>query len=297
MMRLGLIGRGIQRSQMHQLQEALGRFCDRAVRYELFDADLDPMFNLGNTLKRLAAAGLRGVNITHPYKIEACHHVTVFGKQPAALGSINTIVFNADGWRGENTDYSGFQIAFTGRFPDKAPGAVLILGAGGVGSSLSFALGALGASHLYLYDHRSEVSGDLVRRLSSAGYSASVVADDLIGIARGVSGLVNATPIGMRQYPGNPLPLSAIGGQDWAFEAVYTPKRTEFVNALATRGIAVLGGFDLFLHQGIDAFEHFSGIRLDRKAAIEAYLAEFPQDDDWLHAAENPLEHAGGWNE
>ena len=47
MIRLGLIGRGIQRSQMHQLQETLGKFSGREVRYELFDADLNPGFDLG----------------------------------------------------------------------------------------------------------------------------------------------------------------------------------------------------------------------------------------------------------
>ena len=221
----------------------------------------------------------------------------MFGEQPAALGAINTIVFSAGGWRGENTDYTGFKVAYATRFPNQAPGAVLILGAGGVGSSLSFALGALGASHLYLYDHRTGVSGDLVGRLSSAGYSASVVGHDLVEVARAVSGLVNATPIGMYQYPGNPLPLAAINRQDWAFEAVYTPKRTEFVKALAAQGTAVLGGFELFIHQGIDAFEHFTGARLERKEAIKAYLAEFPQDDDCFDAGESPLEHAGGRNE
>ncbi len=297
MIRLGLIGRGIQRTQMHQLQETLGKFSGREVRYELFDADLIPGFGLRDTLEQLAAMGLRGVNVTHPYKTQACRNVVMFGEQPAALGAINTIVFNADGWRGENTDYSGFKVAYATRFPDQAPGAVLILGAGGVGSSLSFALGALGASHLYLFDQRTEVSGDLVGRLSSAGYSASVVADDLVEVARTVSGLVNATPMGMHQYPGNPLPLSAIDGQDWAFEAIYTPKRTEFVNALAAQDTEVLAGFELFIHQGIDTFEHFTGARLDRKQAIKAYLAEFPQDDDCLYAGESPLKHAGGRNE
>lgn len=297
MIRLGLIGRGIQRSRMHRLQESLGRFCGRAVRYDLFDADLEPGFDLGRTLGRLAQAGLRGVNVTHPYKAEARGHVAVLGAQPAALGAINTIVFEAGGWRGENTDYTGFQAAFAARFRDRAPGAVLILGAGGVGSALAFALGALGAGRLHLYDLRPEAAADLARRLSAAGYSASAVAGDLIGVARGVSGLVNATPVGMHQYPGNPLPPAAIERQDWAFEAVYTPRRTEFVAALAGRGIAVLGGFDLFLHQGIDAFEHFAGVRLDRTAAIRAYLADFPEDDDGSGAGEGPLEHAGGQND
>lgn len=278
-MRLGLIGKGIQRSQMPRFQEFLGKFAGISVRYELFDSELDPEFDLKEKLEALAAAGLTGVNITHPYKSEACRCVTVYGSQPPALGAINTIVFDSNAWRGENTDYSGFQSAFRARFPDKVPGTVLILGAGGVGRSLSFALGMLGARHLHLYDIKSELSKDLVQRLASAGFSASVVKNNLIEVARGVSGLVNASPIGMYQYPGNPLPDTAIEGQDWAFEAVYTPKRTLFVDALAARGVAVMGGFDLFIHQGLDAFEHFSGIRLNRPDAVRAYLANFPQDE------------------
>ena len=279
MIRLGLIGKGIQRSQMHRFQEFLGKFVGLSVRYKLFDSELDPEFDLRQKLETLAAAGLTGVNITHPYKSEACRSVTVYGSQPSALGAINTIVFDSNAWRGENTDYSGFQSAFRARFPDKVPGTVLILGAGGVGRSLAFALGVLGARHLHLYDIKSELSEDLVQRLASAGFSASVVRDNLVDIARGASGLVNASPIGMYQYPGNPLPDTAIEGQDWAFEAVYTPKRTPFIDALTARGVAVMGGFDLFIHQGLDAFEHFSGIRLDRQAAVRAYLANCSQDE------------------
>ncbi|MDH3514825.1 MAG: shikimate dehydrogenase [Gammaproteobacteria bacterium] len=279
MIYLGLIGKGIQRSQMPGFQEFLGEFAGFPVSYELFDSELDPEFDLKKKLEALAAAGLTGVNITHPYKSEACRCVTVFGSQPSALGAINTIVFDSNGWRGENTDYSGFQSAFRARFRDKVPGTVLILGAGGVGCSLSFALGKLGTSHLHLYDIKPERSEDLARRLALAGFSVSVVKNNLIEVARGVSGLVNASPIGMYQYPGNPLPDTAIEGQDWAFEAVYTPKRTPFVDALAARGVAVMGGFDLFIHQGLDAFEHFSGIRLDREDAVRAYLANCPQDE------------------
>ena len=42
----------------------------------------------------------------------------------------------------------------------------------------------------------------------------------------GADGIVNASPIGMYRYPGNPVPATALGRPHWVFDAVYTPIET-----------------------------------------------------------------------
>jgi shikimate dehydrogenase len=78
-------------------------------------------------------------------------------------------------------------------------------------------------------------------------------------IVPGAGGVVNCTPLGMTGRPGTAVPADLLGGQAWAFDAVYTPSDTPFLLAARRLGIATLSGYELFFHQGIRAFELFTG--------------------------------------
>ena len=55
-------------------------------------------------------------------------------------------------------------------------------------------------------------------------------------------GVVNATQIGMRGFPGNPVPTFALKASHWAADVIYTPIETEFIKAAAAKGARVLNG-------------------------------------------------------
>ena len=59
-------------------------------------------------------------------------------------------------------------------------------------------------------------------------------------------------------------------GQTWAFDAVYTPVETPFIEAARGAGLWTMSGYELFLYQGIDAFRIFTGIEVDAGALREA---------------------------
>jgi shikimate dehydrogenase len=63
--------------------------------------------------------------------------------------------------------------------------------------------------------------------------------------------------------PGSALPATAKGAPTWAFDAVYTPDRTEFRAQTEAMGAAFLSGYDLYFHQGVQAFEIFTGVTPD----------------------------------
>lgn len=162
----------------------------------------------------------------------------------------------------DNTDYSGCRRAFEHQFGVRfKPGKVLMLGAGGVGVAIAHALKELGLSELIIHDTDLHAAGELITQMSGVDVNVRLAGKDLVGEARQADGLVNATPVGMFQYPGNPFPEDAIGPQSWAFDAVYTPENTAFLSHCRQCDIATLSGFYLFLFQGLDAFERFVGIK------------------------------------
>ena len=84
----------------------------------------------------------------------------------------------------------------------------------------------------------------------------------------------------MHYKPGCPVDEAALGGQRWAFDAVYTPEDTELLQAARGRGLDVFSGFGLFLGQGADAFEIFTGVTL-----TEADIAALERDIRAANAA------------
>jgi shikimate dehydrogenase len=62
-----------------------------------------------------------------------------------------------------------------------------------------------------------------------------------------------------------------IGPQQWGFDAVYTPLQTRFLTACQQAGLATLSGFDLWVFQGIDAFNIFTGSEVRASKTLLAY--------------------------
>jgi len=275
--KIGLLGNGIGRSRARHLHELIGTLLDLPVSYVPMDLEGRAGVAIATELVRCEREGFAGVNVTHPYKSDAFHAVARTLALPRGLTAVNTVVFANGGSTGCNTDYTGFQRAYRDRFgKDARPGRVLMAGAGGVGKAIAFALGELGAGELIIHDTQPGAIAALLGAVGGCGLPARAASGDLAAEMRAVDGLINATPVGMFQYPGCVFPLNGMNGQAWAFDAVYTPENTEFVAACSAAGIATLSGFRLFLYQGLDAWERFTGTAADAGVIERAFLERYP---------------------
>ena len=217
------------------------------------------------------------MNVTHPFKERVARMVEIASEQVRRLGAINTVRFEPNREpRGFNTDYTGFKRAFEARFPGARPGVVAIAGTGGVGRAIAFGLADLDADEIRLFDPDRSKSATLAMALCAQSEARVVLSDTLAQACAGADGLVNATPLGMHQYPGTAFPRESIGRQRWAFDAVYTPRDTRFLQDAAAAGLQLLEGYELFFYQGVDAFAIFTGVEVDEAALREA-LAQPPQ--------------------
>lgn len=192
----------------------------------------------------------------------------------AAIGACNTVLFGADGTRGFNTDYSGFAATFRAAFPGATPGVVAVAGAGGVGKAIGFAMTDLGATALQIFDENRSKAEDLKDTLVGIAPDMTVsVAATIEDAAAGADGLVNCTPLGMVGYSGTAFPKPLMRSQRWAFDAVYTPVDTQFMMDARDHGLETVSGYELFFHQGVEAFQIFTG-RNVVPIALRAKLTE-----------------------
>lgn len=260
---LGLIGDNIAASQSPRLHRLAGAQNGRAVRYDsliprIEGLEFDALFD------RCAAQGYRGINVTYPYKERVTDRLRIDDPLVAAIGACNTVLFDADGPRGFNTDYSGFVSAYRRVRGGTVPGKVLMIGAGGVGRAVAFGLIALGATEIRLADRDPAKARALADALRAARAGLSVLTgSDAAALAPGASGVVNCTPVGMVGYEGTPLAAPLLAGAAWAFDAVYTPVDTQFLTDASAAGLAVISGYELFVGQGVDAWALFTGLPLD----------------------------------
>lgn len=263
--RLGLIGDNIADSKAPLLHEFAGQLHGRDVTYQR----LVPR-KLGLTAQELLLFcrehDFYGVNVTYPYKQLLAKEVTITDESVKALGAINTVLFEPGGPQGFNTDYSGFIAAYCATLGLNPPRSSCILGTGGVGSAIAFALVQLGARTLCLFDKDTERAHTLEQALKRKAPNVEVrVTDNIQAAIDGAEGVLNCTPVGMVGVEGEALVgTDQLRNAKWAFDAVYTPERTTFMeNARAAR-LATLSGFELFFFQGVHAFRHFTGIDLEQ---------------------------------
>src|SRR6185312_837126 len=189
----GLIGAPIAQSAapaMHrQAADALGV----RLHYQLIEvagADREALRALLDGVRRL---GFSGINVTFPYKEAVIPLLDELSPSANAIGAVNTIIVTQGRLVGHNTDTTGFERAVQNLPPAFLRGPVALIGAGGVGKAIAFALSRMAVEELRIFDADRAKAEQLARQLRHR--QGVRRADGVEDALRGAAGLVNATPV------------------------------------------------------------------------------------------------------
>ncbi len=254
----GLLGAPIKHSASPAMHEraaaALGLRCHYQL-IEIAGAGRDELKVLLEGVRRL---GFAGINVTFPYKEAVTDLLDEIAPSAAEIGAVNTIVVRDGRLTGFNTDTTGFARAVAPLVTGSSRGAVALVGAGGVGKAIAFALAALGVAELRIFDSAAAKAAHLAAQLD--GRVKTGVADHIEDAVRGVVGVVNASPVGMLPSLASPVPDHLLHAGLWVADAVYSPLWTPLLTAAKAKGAAVMTGRELAINQAADAFELFTGL-------------------------------------
>ena len=263
-MLLGLIGCNIQGSLSPPLFAEAFAAAGIDGYYHLIDADRLPGRRLPQIFEAIKAAGFTGANITYPFKQDIIPLLDAVDPEAAQVGAVNTVAIAPDGRAtGYNFDRRGWHNSFAETLG--ANGArgktVVLIGAGGAGRAVVFALMDLGAGVVVLHD-RDAARAQALRADVARHYGAARcrLAADLAGEIAGADAVVNATQTGMTGFPGNPVPVGALKPEHWVADVIYTPAETELLKAAAGKGARVLNGAGMCVHQAAAAFRQLTGV-------------------------------------
>ena len=258
---IGLIGSGIGPSLSPALHEREAAELGLGYTYRLLDLDVVGL-PVGDVLARARAEGFDGLNITHPVKQAVLPHLDELVPQAAALGAVNTVVFENGRAIGHNTDTTGFARSLSRGLPDAGMRNVVLLGAGGAGAAVAHALLSLGTGHLGVHDvdpGRSEQLVAALQRRFGADRATSCTPEAV----RTADGLVHATPTGMAAHPGLPIDESLLRDELWVADIVYRPLETALLAAARERGCRVLHGGGMVVLQAAESLRLFTGVEPD----------------------------------
>ena len=273
---LGLVGAGISRSLTPALHEQEGRHAGLSVTYRIIDSDVAG-FGIHDLLDVLAWAqklGFDGLNVTHPFKQEIVPSLDVLSDEVQAIGAVNTVVFRDGKTIGYNTDWSGWGRAFRRQLPEAATDRSLLIGAGGAGAAVGYALLEQGAERVAVYDVNAHKAAACVARLAAQfGRSRVVIAADLPAELDVAQGIVNATPVGMIGHEGTPLPVDRLRSELWVCDVVYFPLETHLLHAARERECRVVNGGGMAVYQAAAAFELFTQTPADADRMLAHFKA------------------------
>ncbi|TFV77031.1 shikimate dehydrogenase [Bradyrhizobium frederickii] len=281
----GLIGAPIAHSASPAMHERAAEALGLRGHYQLIEIAGADAAGLGLLLEGVRRLGFAGVNVTYPYKEAVVPLLDALAPGAAAMGAVNTVVVRNGRLTGHNTDTTGFARAVA---PLLAPtgNAVAVIGAGGVGKAITFALASLKVSDIRIFDSEPARAATLVSLLApQGGARVARVAASVEDALHGATGLVNGTPVGMLPNRAMPVAAALLHEKLWVADAVYSPLITPLLAAAETKGARIMTGRELAIYQAADAFELFTGLAPSTEVMGQAFDEVMAARSSAYHAA------------
>lgn len=226
-------------------------------RYEISPENLKNFMEIWSTDKKK-----KGLSVSIPHKETIQKYCDEIDESAKIIGAVNTVYKKNGRIYGTNTDWIGFKKSLEMQYDAKKK-RYLVLGAGGASRAIIYALLKLNAKKIYIWNRTSQTALHLVEEFSKI--SADVLfaeSDSLPEIALDVDCIVNTTSVGMVGKLGNisPFPHQLFQPFHTAFDSVYTPKNTVFLQDCGKACGKSLSGENMLLLQGVAQSEIFLGI-------------------------------------
>jgi len=194
---------------------------------------------------------LHGLSVTMPYKQAMLEYLDNTDAHTAKIGACNTVVRGQEGKLfGFNTDIAGVLRPLEQRVTIEGA-KVLVLGAGGAARAAVFGLKERGADVSIM-----NRTADKAQKLARQAKARVIKRADLRKSSFDV--IINATPVGMGSTRDCPLKDEEIQAKV-VFDMVYDPVETHLLQVARAKGIAVIPGVEMFVHQAARQFEIWTG--------------------------------------
>lgn len=257
----GIIGNPVEHSLSPVMHNAAFAERDLDATFVTFEGDPD---RAGTAFRGAEALGVAGLTVTQPFKGDAFEFAEP-DDRARRVGAVNTIDFGGDRPVGYNYDLSGTLRAFEHHDVELDGAHAVVVGAGGAARALAFGFEMAG-SRVTIANRTVEKAETLAEKVPGA---TGCGLDDLPSLMAEADVVANATSVGL-ESDSSVAPADAWHADLVAFDAVYRPLETRFLQDAANAGAATIDGLWMLLFQGVEAFETWTGVDAPVEAMDEA---------------------------
>ena len=276
----GVIGHPIDHSLSPQIHDYFARAADQDICYPVFHVLPD---HLGEAIKGAHGLGIRGLNVTIPHKQACVPYLYRLDRTAEAIGAVNTLVYEAEGYAGYNTDYLGMYASLKVMGAEVRGKPVVVIGAGGTAHAACVMAAEKGAAEITVANRTLKNAESLAERIRSL-YKLPISATSLSGLNDVIHKdiVIEATSAGFKEQAGI-CPIesdSFFEGVSAALEVIYMPWETKFFKMAKSKGVLVVNGFPALVFQAAASFGLWRDMAFTegflRKAAADLELLVKP---------------------
>ncbi len=208
------------------------------VPVQVAPEDLDDLLGVADRLKNLDS-----VVVTVPHKFACFRHCASASARAAFIGATSIMRRRPQGgWHGDMFDGEGFVRAMRLKNIDPKGKRALLVGAGGAGSAIGYALTEAGVAELALHDESAARRDALVERLRAGGGRVGIGSPDPVGFDL----VCNATPAGMRAGDDLPIDASRLEPRMYVGCVITVPSVPPLIAVARSRGCVTGTGTEMY---------------------------------------------------
>ena len=223
--------------------------------------------DLQELCKNIKDGSLNGLNVTVPFKKSIIPFIDILSGHALRTQSVNTISCRDGNLIGDNTDIDGFELSIKKLNYDVSDKTILILGAGGVVSSIIYALMRMKVKKIVLTNRTKEKAENLKKMFKDI---------EIIewGKISNFDMIINATSVGLKENDKFDLDFTKVGNGKLFYDVIYQPLETEFSKAGNMEGNKIVNGLNMFLFQAQKAFNIWHNLEPNIDENLIKFLME-----------------------
>ena len=267
--RYAVIGNPISHSKSPLIHTG---FAQETGQHMVYTAIEGPLGCFAEAVDAFRAEGGRGLNVTVPFKLDACAYATDLSDRARAAGAANALKFEGSRCHAENFDGIGLVRDLENNQGQPVRGQrVLLLGAGGATRGAILPIAQQQPARIFIANRTVDKALGLVRQFTDAGIAASMLEgggyEDLVHDAFDI--VINATSASLSaDLP--PLPTTAFASDGLAYDMVYGKGLTPFLQLAQRSGVNRLAdGVGMLVEQAAESFNWWRGVRPDTRVMIQ----------------------------
>jgi shikimate dehydrogenase len=267
-----VLGHPIAHSQSPKIHALFAEQTGQDMSYAALDVEPG---TLPDVLERvIVQEGVVGMNVTVPYKTEAFELCDMVSPRARRARAVNTLLFNVDALRGDNTDGVGLMRDLKNLGFEVEEKRILILGAGGAVRGILEPILRTSIDGLCIANRTVEKAESLAKEfVDLATTSVDALSLEALADQQPFDAVINATSASLSgDLP--PLPEHLLAEDAWAYDLMYAAQPTPFMQWASAHGARVADGLGMLVEQAAESFSIWRGVRPQTAPVIEAIRAQ-----------------------